>query len=100
MDKTQNIRETGRIHIFVSGKVQGVGFRAYVQHSAKKLGLSGWVRNVGYSQVETIAEGNPEILKRFVEVLRSGPRRGRVDDLSLRWEDPLGDFKDFDLRFD
>ena len=97
---TQKFRETRRIHLFVSGKVQGVGFRAYVQHTANKLGLSGWVRNVGYSQVETIAEGNPEVLKRFVEAVRSGPRRGNVEDSKLNWEDPLGDLESFEIRFD
>ena len=97
---TQNISGPGRIHLFVSGKVQGVGFRAYVQQTANKLGLCGWVRNVGYSQVETVAEGNRVVLKRFVEAVRSGPRMGRVDEFDLKWEDPLGDFKHFDIRFD
>jgi len=97
---TQNFPEKGRIHLVVHGKVQGVGFRSYVLHTAKELGLFGWVRNVGYSQVETIAEGNPEVLKRFVEAVRSGPRRSQVDDLSVIWEDPLGDYTHFDIRFD
>jgi acylphosphatase len=97
---TKKMSKTGCIHIFVSGKVQGVGFRAYVQHTANKLGLTGWVRNVGYSQVETVAEGNPEVLQRFIEEVRSGPRSGRVDDLSFCWEDQLSNFMRFEIRYD
>jgi len=97
---TQIIRETKRIHIIITGKVQGVGFRAYVHHTANKLGLSGWVRNVGYNQVETVAEGNPDILEFFVEGVRTGPRSGRVDDLNLSWEIPLGNMIKFEIRFD
>ncbi len=97
---TQNIPPKKRIHLLVTGKVQGVGFRAYVQHAANKLGLSGWVRNVGYSQVETVAEGIPEILKLFIEAVRTGPRSGRVDNLDSSWEVPLEDLKKFEIKFD
>lgn len=96
---TQNNLETSRIHLFVNGKVQGVGFRAYVQHTAKKLGLTGWVRNIGYSQVETVAEGNLEVLKGFAEAVKLGPRSARVDVMSLTWEDPIGDLERFEVRF-
>jgi len=96
----QNNLQIKRIHIIVTGKVQGVGFRAYVQHTANKLGLSGWVRNVGYNQVETVAEGNPEILNFFIEALRTGPRSSHVDDLNLSWDVPLKEFKRFEIRFD
>lgn len=96
----QDIHLIKRIHILVTGKVQGVGFRAYVQHAANNLGLTGWVRNVGYSQVETVAEGNPEILNSFVEAVRTGPRSARIDDLNLFWEAPLEDTKKFEIRFD
>ena len=91
--------ETGCIHIFVSGKVQGVGFRAFVQRTADELGLSGWVRNVGFNQVETVAEGSPDVLKRFLETIRVGPRSGRVDDVNFNWEVPLGEFDRFEIRY-
>jgi acylphosphatase len=67
---------------------------------ANKFGLSGWVRNVGYDQVETVAEGNPDILNFFVEAVRTGPRSGRVDDLILSWETPHGNMNKFEIRFD
>jgi acylphosphatase len=96
---TPKMLETGRIHIFVSGKVQGVGFRAFVQRTADEFGLSGWVRNVGFNQVETVAEGSPDVLKRFLETIRVGPRSGRVDDVNFNWEVPLGEFGRFEIRY-
>lgn len=95
----QKTLETSRIHLIVNGKVQGVGFRVYVQHTAKKMGLTGWVRNIGYSQVESVAEGNPEVLKGFAEAVKLGPRSARVDDMSLTWEDPIGDLERFEIIF-
>jgi acylphosphatase len=91
--------ETGRIHIIVNGRVQGVGFRAFVKHSAEELGLSGWVRNIGFRQVETIAEGKPQILKRFLELVLTGPLGARVKESNFNWEMPLGDFTSFEVRY-
>jgi len=86
------------IHIWVTGRVQGVGFRAFVVQQAQYLKLTGWVRNLGYSQVEAVAEGPREILERFVEILRRGPTGSRVDDLRLEWETPNGGLSSFDVR--
>ena len=49
--------EIVRVHIWVKGRVQGVGFRAFVQQNALPIGVTGWVRNVGYNTVEAVAEG-------------------------------------------
>jgi len=95
----QPTHESGRIHIYVTGRVQGVGFRAFVQHTAVELGLCGWVRNVGYNQVETIAEGSPQVLDHFLEAVRTGPRGARVNGSNFNWEIPLGEFKAFEIRF-
>jgi acylphosphatase len=96
---TEIDHEIKRIHLFITGKVQGVGFRAFVQQTAVKLGLTGWVRNVGYDQVETVAEGNPVVLEYFVKAVRSGPRSSRVDELNFGWEVPLKEFDRFEIRF-
>ena len=50
--------ELQRVHVWVKGRVQNVGFRAHVQYSARQIGVTGWVRNVGYDTVEAVAEGN------------------------------------------
>ena len=90
--------DLARVHIWVIGRVQGVGFRAFVMQSGAMFGLVGWVRNVGYNQVETVAEGPKAVLERFAEVVKTGPRASYVDEARLEWETPLGEFKGFDVR--
>jgi acylphosphatase len=86
------------VHIWVSGRVQGVGFRAYVLQIGYSLGLLGWVRNVGYDRVETVAEGFREVLEQFIQLVRKGPRASRVDDIQVSWEEPRKTFKRFEIR--
>jgi len=90
--------DIARIHIRVSGRVQGVGFRAFVLQAGTLLGLTGWVHNLGYNQVETVAEGRRSVLERFLEMVKTGPRPSRVDDAHVEWETPTGEFKRFDIR--
>ncbi|MBN1516132.1 acylphosphatase [Candidatus Sumerlaeota bacterium] len=76
------------IRIIVTGRVQGVGFRYFVQRSAEALGVKGWVRNLHTgNQVETYAEGDRATLERLIDQLRKGPAFGRVDDLHAVWLD-------------
>ncbi len=72
-----------RFRIFVSGLVQGVGFRAYTQRVAESLGISGWVRNLPDGRVEVLAEGDEEVLCHFVKELWKGPRLSRVERLEI-----------------
>ena len=94
-----NPNEVVRVHIWVTGRVQGVGFRAFVVQSGAFLGLNGWVRNVGDDQVETVAEGRRDIVERFVETVRTGPRASRVDESRIDWEAPQGNLDQFRVRF-
>jgi acylphosphatase len=87
-----------RVHISVKGKVQNVGFRAHVEYTARQLGLTGWVRNVGYDTVEAVAEGDRPNLDRFVESVKTGPRGSQVDESNLEWQDPTGEFTYFIVR--
>jgi len=87
-----------RVHIWVRGRVQGVGFRAYVQQSGSMLGLTGWVRNVGWDQVETLAEGNQAVLEIFIEAVKAGPRASLVEDSRAEWETATGEFDSFQVR--
>lgn len=63
----------------VSGRVQGVGFRAFVVEAARGLGLAGWVRNRADGRVEAVAEGEQAALERLAEALARGPLLARVD---------------------
>ena len=88
-----------RAHIWVKGRVQGVGFRAHVEYHARQIGgLTGWVRNVGYDTVEAIAEGKREKVERFIQAMKDGPRGSRVDESKVEWENPMGEFDRFAMR--
>ena len=65
----------------ISGRVQGVGFRAFVAHVAGELGLAGWVRNLSDGRVEALAEGEPARVAAFRTRLRRGAALSRVDDV-------------------
>lgn len=91
--------EMMRAHIWVTGRVQGVGFRAHVEYCARKIGgLTGWVRNVGYDTVEAVAEGERAAVDRLVEAMKKGPRASRVDESKVEWEAPTGEFVQFGVR--
>ncbi len=66
-------------HYMVKGRVQGVGFRWFVQREAAEIGLRGWVRNTEDGAVEIVAAGEPEDLAELKETLRKGSRGSRVD---------------------
>lgn len=87
-----------RLHCVVQGRVQGVGFRAFVRGQALKLGLTGWVRNVGYDQVEVIAEGPRNQLETLLDFLRRGPSAARVDTVTPEWSSATGEFQGFQVR--
>lgn len=63
---------------FVSGEVQGVGFRGFVQHKAASLGVSGWARNLDDGRVEVYGVGTADRLSELAAALHVGPRMGRV----------------------
>jgi acylphosphatase len=90
--------ENSRVHIVVKGRVQGVGFRAHVEYHARSLGVTGWVRNVGYTTVEAVAEGTREQLEKFIEFVKQGPRMSRVDESQVDWETATGEFTEFGVK--
>jgi acylphosphatase len=67
------------LHFLIRGRVQGVGFRWFVQREAAELGLLGWVRNTDSGEVELVAAGDPEALNELRTELRKGSRGSRVD---------------------
>ena len=68
-------------HYLISGRVQGVGFRAFVRQKAGELGLRGWVRNLGDGRVEVVGQGTLEMLTLFEGQLKLGPAHGQVESL-------------------
>ncbi len=90
--------ELQRVHVWVKGRVQGVGFRAHVQYSARQIGVAGWVRNVGEDTVEAVGEGEHAQLEQLVDAMRRGPRGSQVDESNVEWQNATGEFTDFQLR--
>jgi len=84
-----------RLHIFVSGIVQGVFFRQSTAIKAKELDLKGWVKNLKDGRVEIICEGKEHGLDKMLQWCRKGPDAAFVDDVDVRWEEFGGDFSDF-----
>lgn len=87
-----------RVHVWVKGYVQGVGFRAHVQYSARQIGVTGWVRNVGDDTVEAVGEGERDKLERLVDAIKKGPMGSQVVESNVEWQNATGEFRDFQLR--
>jgi acylphosphatase len=83
----------------VSGRVQGVGFRWFVEHAARTEGIRGWVANLENGTVEVRAEGEAETIARFEAKLRQGPTGARVDRVTVD-EDVPGQWVGFVIRHD
>ncbi|PIR71617.1 MAG: acylphosphatase [Candidatus Nealsonbacteria bacterium CG_4_9_14_3_um_filter_37_13] len=89
-----------RVHLFVSGLVQGVFFRSKTRARAEELGLFGWVRNLEDGRVEILAEGEKEKLEKLVEWAKKGPDSAKINGLDVEWQEYKGEFKDFEIRYD
>ncbi len=79
-----------RLVALVSGRVQGVGYRAFAQRKARELGLTGYAENLPDGRVEVVAEGEEDDLKRFLEFLKQGPRLAEVTSIDVTWSEPVG----------
>lgn len=89
---------SGRLEVLVSGRVQGVWFRASTREEALRLGLRGWVRNLPDESVEAVFEGEEEQLRRMLAWCRGGPPGARVDRVEARWGPASGEFAGFSVR--
>ena len=88
------------VRMLISGRVQGVCFRAYTRDEALSLDVKGWVRNLPDGRVEVLAKGNPDRLKALEAFCRKGPPYARVQDVEVIEENAQGlDLRDFDITF-
>lgn len=87
-----------RLHIEVSGKVQGVYFRQSTADTARALSLTGWVRNRPDGSVEICAEGDELALQRLLDWSHHGPTSAKVSKISSKWSDAQAEFSDFEVR--
>jgi acylphosphatase len=97
MRATYSLEPVERLHGFVHGDVQGVGFRYFLMREAQRLGLRGWVRNRDDGTVEFVAEGKRAELELLKHAAERGPSLARVESVEARWSAAAGGLEGFDL---
>lgn len=84
-----------QVQLLVRGRVQGVYFRASAQREARRLGLTGWVKNRADGAIEIVAEGEEVAIRELYGWAQKGPSAARVERVETRWRSYAGDFPDF-----
>lgn len=84
-------------HVWIEGRVQGVGFRHFTKVNARQLEVNGWVKNLSDGRVEGVFEGPEKKVKELIERCRSGPRSASVADIEVSWEKTDGEFERFEV---
>jgi acylphosphatase len=80
-----------RAHVYVSGRVQGVYYRATTRDTARDEGVDGWVRNLDDGRVEAVFEGPEAAVEEMVDFCHEGPSAARVEDVEVSYEEPRGE---------
>lgn len=88
-----------RLHVYISGRVQGVFFRAETQRAAVGFSLNGWVRNIADGRVEACFEGNDENIDKMLAWCHIGPPAARVDKVIYTEEPCSSEFRDFSIKY-
>ena len=87
-----------QVHVIFRGRVQGVGFRFFVRDHARRLGLSGLVRNLANGGVEAVATGEHERLQQFLVLCKNGPPAAVVQDVNVEWQETSEGLANFTIR--
>ncbi len=85
-------------HIFISGFVQGVGFRQFIRHHAQKLGITGWVKNLPDARVEAFFQGTKKNIDHMISLCKKGTIVSEVENVYVDWEDTTQQFTTFEVR--
>ncbi len=88
-----------RVRVFVSGKVQGVWFRAFTKEKAQSLGLLGYVRNLPDGRVEALIEGDEELVWELIKEMWKGPPLARVDKMEIVKDESDETLFSFDIKY-
>ena len=88
-----------RVHMIISGDVQGVGFRAWVLRWIKGKSITGWVKNRQDGTVEIVAQGSETDLQALVDACHKGPEVAGVQDVAMEWHRAIGDFAGFEVLY-
>ena len=82
----------------VTGRVQGVGFRYFVQEAADREGVTGYVRNLPDGSVEAFVEGEAEAVTRVKRAIRRGPGGAHIRNVNVDDEEPAGTYREFSIK--
>lgn len=88
-----------KLHVWISGRVQGVFFRDSTRQAVQGFDLAGWVRNLPDGRVEAVFQGRKEVCERALEYVKNGPPGARVDHVELQWEEDDEGLKEFRIRY-
>ena len=88
-----------RVHVYISGRVQGVFFRAETQRVAQGFNITGWVRNMADGRVEAVFEGDDADIDKMLAWCHIGPSAARVDEVLTEEEPYTGEFRDFSIKY-
>ena len=86
-----------RVHIFISGIVQGVFFRQFIKENANKLSIKGYAKNLNNERVESVFEGTEINIKRIIELCKKGPVSSKVSNIEIIKEKYKREFKLFEI---
>jgi acylphosphatase len=87
------------VHVIISGRVQGVWFRANTKQKAEQLGLTGWVRNTSDGCVEAVFEGEEKTVKEMIQWCRKGPALAKVEKVEVKNQNLTDGFDNFSVRY-
>ncbi len=87
-----------QVHIFISGNVQGVGYRYFIKSAALQNGIAGWAKNLPGGRVEAVLQGEEKALEKVLEKCRKGPFLAEVKDLDSNWEEVTEALGNFEVR--
>ena len=87
------------VHVKISGRVQGVWFRANTKQKAEQLGVVGWVKNTPDGCVEAIFEGEEKLVKEMLEWCNHGPPLAKIDNVEIKNQNPTDAFDEFSIKY-
>jgi acylphosphatase len=88
-----------RAHVFIEGRVQGVGFRDFTKTNALQHGIEGWVKNLADGRVEAVFEGEENQVQTMIDLVKQGPRSSSVSNVDIEWEPPKEQFNTFKVTY-
>ncbi len=85
------------IYCVVTGRVQGVGYRDFIERYTHEHNLTGWIKNKSDGSVEVVIQGTPDELKDCIEILNQGSLLAKVDSLAVDWRTPARQYDEFKI---